>query len=292
MTQNRARTGLWCDGPCAIPAGCAGAEVDYSMNIHPTAIIDPKAELADDVEVQAFSIVGPHVRIGAGTIVGPHCVIEGRTILGERNRLYSGAQVGVVSQDLKQKPECIGRLEIGSGNVIREHATISASTMSSYEEEHRVTTIGDNCLLMTCAHVGHDCSVGDHVILANCVALAGHVKVEDRAIIGGLSAIHQFCVVGRLAMIGGLSRVWHDAPPYMIIDGNPARCKGPNTVGLQRNGLTDDARSAIKTMYKIMFRSTLNTTQAIHEIEATVEDCPERSHFLDFIGNSIRGITK
>lgn len=262
------------------------------MKIHPTAIIDSNAELAENVEVQAYSMIGPHVRIGADTVVGPHCVIEGRTIIGERNRLYSGAQVGIVSQDLKQLRDHVGRLEIGDGNVIREHATISASTISSYEDENRVTTIGDECLIMTCAHVAHDCAVGDHVILANCVALAGHVKVEDRAIIGGLSAVHQFCVIGRLAMIGGMSRVARDAAPFMIIDGNPARCKGPNMIGLQRNGISDEARADIKTMYKIMFRSALNTTQAIHEIEATVEDGPERAHFLDFVQNSIRGITK
>jgi len=262
------------------------------MSIHPTAIVDGKAELAEDVEVQAYSIVGPGVRIGPGTVVGPHCVVEGQTTLGEGNRLFSGAQVGVVSQDLKQRNEFIGRLEIGNRNVIREHATISASTMSGYEDEHRVTTVGNDCLIMTCAHIGHDCSVGDNVILANCVALAGHVKVEDKAIVGGLCAVHQFCVIGEMSMVGGMSRIARDAAPYMIVDGNPARCCGPNSVGLRRNGLSDDARASIKTMYKIMFRSTLNTTQAIHEIEATVEDGPERAHFLDFIRNSIRGITK
>jgi UDP-N-acetylglucosamine acyltransferase len=262
------------------------------MSIHPTAIVDSKAELAEDVEVQAYSIIGAHVRIGSGTVVGPHCVIDGRTVLGERNRLFSGAQLGVISQDLKQRGEFLGRLEIGNGNVIREHTTISASTMSSYEDEHRVTTVGSDCLIMTCAHIGHDCSVGDNVILANCVALAGHVKVEDRAIVGGLCAVHQFCVIGEMTMIGGMSRIARDAAPYMIVDGNPARCCGPNSVGLRRNGLSDEARASIKAMYKIMFRSTLNTTQAIHEIEATVDDGPERTHFLDFIRNSIRGITK
>ena len=262
------------------------------MKIHPTAIVDSKAELGDDVEVQAYTLIGPHVHIDCGTIVGPHCVLEGRTRIGKNNRFFSGAQAGIISQDLKQKDEFVGRLEIGDGNVIREHVTISASTMSSYEDEHRVTTVGNDCLIMTCAHIGHDCSVGSNVILANCVALAGHVKVEDRAIIGGLSAVHQFCVIGRMAMIGGLSRVWHDAPPFMIVDGNPARCCGPNTVGLRRNGLSDEARNCIKNMYKIMFRSTLNTTQAIYEIEASVEECPERTHFLDFVRNSIRGITK
>ncbi len=262
------------------------------MKIHPTAIIDPQASLADDVEVQAYSIIGPRVVIDSGTVVGPHCVLDGRTRIGKNNRFFSGAQVGVVSQDLKQKSGLVGRLEMGDGNVVREHVTLSASTMTCYEDEHRVTTIGNDCLIMTCAHVGHDCNVGDQVILANCVALAGHVKVENRAIVGGLSAVHQFCVIGKMAMIGGLSRVWHDAPPFMIVDGNPSRCCGPNMVGLRRGGLSDEARSRIKAMYKIMFRSTLNTTQAIYEIEATVEDTPERAHFLEFVRNSIRGITK
>ncbi|GMU92886.1 MAG: acyl-[acyl-carrier-protein]--UDP-N-acetylglucosamine O-acyltransferase [Candidatus Hydrogenedentota bacterium] len=262
------------------------------MKIHPTAVIDPKAELDSDVEVQPYSIIGPHVRIGPGTVVGPHCVIEGRTIIGRNNRFFSGAQIGVLSQDLKHKPGLIGRLEIGDGNVIREHASVSASTHSSEEDEHRVTTIGDNCLIMTCAHVGHDCHLGSYVILANYVAMAGHVMVEDRAIIGGLVAVHQFCRVGTLAMVGGTTRLWNDAPPYMITDGNPAAVPGPNKVGLQRNGFDEAARKRIKQMYKIMYRSSLNTTQALERIEAEVPASPERAHFVEFVRNSTRGITK
>ena len=262
------------------------------MKIHPTAIIDPKAELTEDVEVQAFSIIGPHVQIGKGTIVGPHCVLDGRTVIGENNRLFSGAQIGVLSQDLKHRPELIGRTEIGNGNLFREHVTVSASTMESYDEEHRVTSIGDNCMFMAYAHVAHDCHVGSTVVMANCASLAGHVTIEDRAILGGLCGIHQECVVGTLAFVGGLSRVAKDAPPYMICDGNPARCCGPNTVGLKRNDFTPERRSLIKKMYKIMFRSDLNTLQALHEIETVVEDCEERAHFLEFVRQSIRGITK
>ncbi len=261
------------------------------MKIHPSAIVDSKAELDEGVEVQAFSIVGPHVRIGSGTVVGPHCVIDGRTILGKNNLIFAGAQVGSRCQDLKHKPEFVGRCEIGDGNMIREYVTISASTMSSYEDEHRVTTMGNGCLLMANAHVAHDCSLGNNVIMANSVALAGHVRVEDRANIGGLSAVHQFCVVGTMSMVGGMTRIWHDVLPYMLVDGNPARCCGPNTVGLKRHGLTDEGRARIKAMYKIFYRSNMNTTQATHEIEAQVEDSDERTYILDFIGKSIRGIT-
>lgn len=262
------------------------------MKIHATAIVDPKAELADDVEVQAFSIIGPHVKIGAGTVVGPHCVIEGRTVIGRNNRFFSGAQVGVVSQDLKHKAGLIGRTTIGDGNIVREHVTISACTMSSYDDEHRVTSIGDSCMFMAYTHIAHDCHVGNAVIMANCASLAGHVDVEDRATLGGLSGVHQECVVGAFSFVGGLSRVAKDVPPYMIVDGNPARCCGPNVVGLKRNGFDPVQRAAIKEMHKIVFRSDLNTTQALHEIEATVEDSPVRAHFLEFIRKSIRGIIK
>jgi UDP-N-acetylglucosamine acyltransferase len=262
------------------------------MSIHPTAIIDSKADLAIGVEVQAYSIIGPHVTIGAGTVVGPHCVIDGRTVIGENNRFFSGAQIGVPSQDLKHGKGLIGRLTMGNGNIVREHASISASTHSTEADEHRVTSIGNNCLIMTCAHVGHDSHVGNNVILANYVAMAGHVTVDDRAIVGGLVAVHQFCRIGELAMIGGTTRVWNDAPPFMITDGNPAKCGGPNKVGLQRNGYDDAARKRIKAMYKIMWRSHLNTSQALERIENEVEDTPERQKFVAFVKASARGITR
>lgn len=262
------------------------------MSIHPTAIIDSHAELATGVEVQAYSIIGPQVTIGAGTIVGPHCVIDGRTVIGERNHFFSGAQIGVPSQDLKHGKGLVGRLIMGDDNVVREHASISASTHSTEADEERVTSIGNNCLIMTCAHVGHDCHVGSHVILANYVAMAGHVEVDDRAIVGGLVAIHQFCRIGELAMVGGTTRLWNDAPPFMITDGNPAKCGAPNKVGLQRNGYDEAARKRIKAMYKIMWRSHLNTSQALERIESEVADAPEKTKFIDFVKTSLRGITR
>ena len=262
------------------------------MKIHPTAIVHPRAELDDGVEVQAFSIIGPHVRIAGGTIIGPHCVIEGRTVMGKNNRLFSGAQIGILCQDLKHKAGMIGRVTIGDGNMFREHVTISASTLESYDDEHRVTAIGNSCLFMAYSHVAHDCHLGSHIIMGNCAALAGHIDVEDRATINGLSGVHQECVIGTMSYIAGMSRVTKDVPPYMIVEGHPARCFGPNTVGLRRNGLSADARSRIKAMYKIMFRSDLNTTQALHEIEATVAESEERDIFVEFVRKSLRGITK
>jgi len=263
------------------------------MKIHPTAIVDQGAELAEDVEVQPFTIIGPHVRIGSGTVVGPHCVITGRTTIGENNWFFSGAQIGILSQDLKHKAGLVGRCVIGNGNQFREHVTVSASTMTCQEEdEHRVTSIGDNGLFMAYSHVAHDCHVGSGVWMANCAALSGHVDVHDYAIFGGLSGAHQECVIGKLAFVGGMTRLVKDAPPYMIVEGNPARCHGPNMVGLQRHGFDQEARARIKSIYRIMFRSDLNTTQALEAIEAEIEDCIERNYFLEFVRKSKRGITK
>ena len=260
------------------------------MKIHPTAIVDPEAQLADGVEIQAYSIIGGQVRLGADTVIGPHCVIEGRTVIGERNRVFSGAQIGVVSQDLKHRPDLVGRVEIGNDNFIREHVTISASTHRSEEDEHLVTTIGSKCMFMACTHVAHDCHVGNSVIMANGAVLAGHVRIEDKVTIGGLTGVHQECNVGTMAFVGGMTRAAKDIPPYMLVEGVPPRCIGPNTIGLQRNGLDEAARSAIKSMYKLLYRSKLNATQALEAIEADVAPSAFRDHFIQFVKQSKRGV--
>ena len=262
------------------------------MNIHPTAIVHPSAELAEDVEVQAYSIIGPHVKIGPGSVVGPHCVVDGRTVLGARNVIYSGAQIGVVSQDKKHRGNFVGRAHIGDDNVFREHVTISASTIAAEEDDRRVTTIGNDCMFMANSHVGHDSHVGNSVIMANSVALAGHVDVHDFANIGGLCGVHQECVVGTMAFVGGLTRVSKDPPPYMIVEGNPPRCGGPNQIGLRRRGLDEATRDRIKRMYKLMWLSKLNTTQALQEIERSVDPSVERETFVSFVRGSVRGIIK
>jgi UDP-N-acetylglucosamine acyltransferase len=262
------------------------------MNIHPTAIVDPKAELAGDVEIGPFTLIGPHVHIGAGTVVGPHCVIEGRTVIGEGSRFFSGSQIGILSQDLKHQPKLIGRTVIGNRSIFREHVTVSASTMEneSEEEDARVTSIGDDSLFMAYSHVGHDCHVGNRIWMANCASLSGHVDVEDGAILGGLSGVHQMCFVGKLAFVGGMGRINKDALPYMITEGHPARCCGPNVIGLQRNGFDAEQRKRVKLMFRLLCRSGLNTAQAVDAIEEQIEDCEERNHLLGFIGKSTRGV--
>lgn len=262
------------------------------MHIHPTAIVDPAACLDDEVEIQAFSIIERNVIIGAGTVIGPHCIVGSGTTLGRNNRLFSGAQVGVIPQDLKHLRGVSGKTVIGDGNIFREFVTVSSSTVYHENDHEKQTKIGDGCLFMTCSHVAHDCKVGNGVITANGTALAGHVTVEDRAILGGLTGIHQFCVIGQMAFVGGMTRINKDVLPYMITEGSPARCFGPNTVGLERNGLSREAIQRIRSIYKIIYRSNLNTSQAVERIQTMVEDCEERRVLLDFIAKSERGISK
>ncbi|MCF6285424.1 MAG: acyl-ACP--UDP-N-acetylglucosamine O-acyltransferase [Candidatus Hydrogenedentes bacterium] len=264
------------------------------MPIHPTAIIHPSAELAANVDVQAFSIIEAHVHIGSNSVIGPHNVIGAGTVMGENNRTYSGAQVGVTPQDLKHKLGKAGRTVLGDSNIIREFVTVSSSTVydGEPEETQKETRIGSHCLLMSTCHVGHDSTLGDHVIIANGVPLAGHVTIHDRAFIGGLTGIHQFCVIGTMAFIGGMARINKDVPPYMLCEGHPARCFGPNTIGLERNGLSPEQIKTIRNIYKILYRSKLNISQAVSRIESEIDDCNEKKTLLDFIANSQRGLTK
>jgi len=263
------------------------------MSIHPTAIVHSSADLAPDVEVGPYSIIEAGVTVGAGTVVGPHCVIGGGTELGANNRLFSGAQVGVLPQDLKHVPDAVGRTVLGDNNVFREFVTISSSTVyGDAGDAEKVTRIGSGCLFMATTHVGHDCVVGNGVIMANGAALSGHVHVQDKVIIGGLVGVHQFCTLGTMAFIGGMARVNKDAVPYMIVEGHPARCYGPNAVGLQRSGFSPDAIARIRKMYKLLYRSHLNTRQAVERIESEVEDSGEKRTVLEFVAASERGITK
>jgi len=262
------------------------------MKIHPTAIVDPAAELAEGVEVQAYSIIGPHVIIGADSVVGPHCVIEGRTEIGERNRFSSSANIGVLSQDLKHNLDFVGRTVIGDDNHFREFTTVNASTVTSKEDEDKATVVGSGSLFMVSSHVGHECNVGDNVVMANCVALGGHATIEDNVILGGLSAVHQFCSVGTLAIVGGGTMVRKDVPPYFIVEGYPDSCRGPNTIGLQRAGISKEAQRVIRSVYKILYLSSLNTEQALERIEAEVPDCSERGRIVEFVRRSKRGIAQ
>lgn len=260
--------------------------------IHATSIVDPGANLADDVEVGPYTIIEEQVTLGAGCIIGPHCVIGKGTVMGAGNRTFSGAQVGVSPQDLKHLHDAVGKTIIGDNNIFRESVTVSSSTVYSPEDTEKETRIGSNCLFMACSHIAHDCLVGSRVILANSSGLAGHVEVQDGAILGGLAGVHQFCRVGAMAFIGGMSRINMDALPYMIMEGHPARCYGPNVVGLTRNGYSKESISRIRRAFKILYRSGLNTSQALEEIEKTIEDCDEKSVLVGFIRNSQRGILR
>ena len=264
--------------------------VSNCMKIHPSAIIHPDAQLAEDVEVQAFSIIGPQVKIGAGTLVGPHCVIEGDTVIGERARFFSGAQIGIPSQDLKHNQGLSGRTIIGNDSTFREFVTVTSSTVESEADYERATTIGDHCLLMTYVHVGHDCHLGNTIVLASYVGLSGHVTMDDNVNVGGITGIHQDVHVGGFSFLSGHSRVVRDPAPYMVVEGNPCKCHGPNSIGLERNGFDKAARKRIKEIYKIMYRSSLNTTQALDEIERSVDESEERDHFVGFVRQSVRGI--
>ena len=261
------------------------------MKIHATAIVHPDAELAEDVTIGPYTIIGAHVRIGLGTVVGPHCVIEGRTVIGKHNRVASSAQIGVLSQDLKHRSDLVGRCEIGDKNDIREHTVISASTMASEADEDRITSLGNSCLIMSGVHIGHDCHVGSGCIMATGTGLSGHVTMHDKAIIGGIAGVHQDVVIGTLTFVGGMSRKITDVPPFMLAEGVPCKVHGPNTVGLKRNGLDDAARKRVKEMYRILYRSNLNVSHAVEEIDRRVDDSPEKKTLLDFIHNSKRGIT-
>jgi UDP-N-acetylglucosamine acyltransferase len=261
------------------------------MSIHPTAIVHPDAAIAGDVEVHPYAIIGPNVRIGAGTVVGSHCVIDGHTEIGERNHLYPGGQIGIRSQDLKHDRGLYGRLVIGNDNEIRECVTLSTNTMQDETETHRATTVGDHNLIMCNVHIGHDSRIGNHTIIATFVGMSGHVEVHDHANIGGVVGIHQYIRIGSYSFVGGVSRVTKDCLPYMLTAETPCRCQGPNIVGLRRSGFDKDSCARIKEMYRILCRSHLNTTQAVAEIERSVEEGPERTHMLEFIHSSTRGVT-
>lgn len=254
--------------------------------IHPTAVVHKDARVDSDVTIGAYSVIGPDVTIGTGCRIGSHVVIDGCTTIGENNRIFTGAVVGSQPQDLKYGGEKTN-LIIGNGNTIREYVTVNTST-----SKDRATRIGNNNLLMAYVHIAHECVVGDGVIFANNANLAGHVNVEDKAIFGGIVGVHQFVRVGTMAIIGGCSKVIQDIVPYSMVDGHPAKWYGINAVGLKRNGLSEEVRSNIKRAFKVIFRSDLNTSQALERLRAEFDSCAEIDHLIEFIEKSSRGICK
>ncbi len=258
------------------------------MSIHKTAIVHPKAQIAEGVEIGPYSVIGEHVSIGKNTKIGPHVVIEGWTEIGEENKIFQFASIGAVSQDLKYHGE-EAYLKIGNRNTIREYVTMNIGT----EGGGGVTSIGDNNLFMISSHIAHDCQIGSNIIIANVGTLAGHITVDDGAIVGGVVAIHQFCRIGKMAIIGGCSKVVQDIPPFMMADGHPAEVRGINLIGLRRKQFEKDAISRIKDAHRILYRSNLNTSQAIDKLKEELgTDAPEVKTILDFVEKSERGISK
>lgn len=256
------------------------------MKIHKTALVHPDAVIGENVEVGPFSIIGRDVKIGNGTKIEANVLIDGDTEIGEECHIFTGAIIGTPPQDLKYRGERT-KVSIGNRNVIREYVTINRGTAAVGE-----TKIGDNNLFMAYAHVAHDCVIGSYVVLANNATLAGHVVVEDRAIIGGMTPVHQFCRIGTFTILGGGSRTNKDVPPYCKAAGSPIKMYGLNTIALERNNFSLDVRNQLKRAYKIVYRSKMNTSQALVQLKKETNWCDEVKYFIQFIAESERGITK
>lgn len=256
-----------------------------SSRIHPTAVVDRSAELADDVEIGPWAIVGPNCRLGPGTYLAPRAVLEVNVRLGAGVRVGIGSVLGGLPQDLKFQGEET-RVEIGDRTTIREYSTINRGTAQSQR-----TTVGADCFLMSYVHLAHDCHLGNNVIISNGTQLAGHVTIEDHVGISGLCAVHQFTRIGQHAYIGGCSRVAKDIPPFVKAVGNPIRLYGLNTVGLQRRGFPADVVAELKKAYRLFFRSELNLSQALEQAVRDLKPLPEVKALIAFIENSGRGTT-
>ena len=259
--------------------------------IHPTALVDPKAELAADVSVGPYAVIGPGVRIGAGSSIGAHCVVEGQTTIGRNNRIFQFCSLGAAPQDKKYAGEPT-QLVIGDGNTIREFCTFNTGTV----QDAGVTRIGDDNWIMAYVHVAHDCVLGSHIILANAVQLAGHVHLGDWVFLGGLSGVHQFVRVGPHAMTGFQTRLSQDLPPFVTAAGNPAEAQGINQEGLRRRGYTPERIAVVKQMHRTLYRKGLTLAQAKDELAAlqgTAADAEADVRLmLDFLANAERGIVR
>ena len=255
--------------------------------IHPTAIVDSSAELADDVEVGPYSIIGSGVEIDSGTVVGSHTVIQGPTRIGKQNRIYQFNSIGDAPQDKKYAGEDT-RLEIGDRNVIREYCTFNRGTT----QDAGVTRLGDDNWIMAYVHLAHDCQVGSSTIFANNASLAGHVHVEDKVILGGFTMIHQFCRVGYHAFSGLGTVIRSDVPPYMMITGHPAAPHGINFEGLKRTGFTPEQIKVLKDAYKIIYKTGNRLQEALELLNELSSQHEVVGRLSEFIRQSTRGIVR
>ena len=258
-----------------------------SKMIHPTAIVDPAAKIAANVEIGPYSIIGPDVEIGEHTVIGPHVVIKGHTRIGRENRIFQFSSLGEVPQDKKYAGEPT-RLEIGDRNTIREFCTFNLGTA----QDAGVTRIGDDNWIMAYVHIAHDCQVGNKTTFANNAQLAGHVVVEDWAILGGYTGVHQFCRVGAHVMTAVGTVVLQDVPPYLMAVGNTAQPYGINVEGLKRRGFTAESLSALKRAYRTLYKSGLLLEEAKIKLAEEAQTQPDVQRFVDFLAVSKRGIIR
>lgn len=257
------------------------------MRIHPTAIIDPSATLADDVEVGPYAVIGAEVSLAGGVRVGAHSSISGPTSIGPHTRIHPHVVLGEDPQDKKYDGEAT-RLDIGAHNTFREFSTANRGTVSG----GGLTHIGDHNLFMAYSHVAHDCWIGDHCVFANCASLAGHVHVSDHAILGGLVAVHQYSRIGRCAMLAGGAKVAQDVPPFTMVQGDRARLFGLNVVGLRRRGLKLETLQALRGAYRELFQQGLPLRVALERAGEVYQDIPEVQELIRFIEESRRGICR
>jgi UDP-N-acetylglucosamine acyltransferase len=256
-----------------------------AKKIHPTAIVEPGAELGDGVEIGAYAFIGTRVTLGTGCLVHHHGAVQGNSVLGAENEIFPFAMVGGKTQDLKYRggdPP----LRVGNRNTFREFVSVHCATF-----EEVATTIGDDNHILAYAHVAHECKLANHIIISSQSVLGGHVQIDSHANIGGASAVHQFCKVGAHAMLAGGSALVQDLPPYMLAEGNRARIRAYNKIGLQRNGFTEDEITQVRHLFRILYENNLNAADAIAAIEREGQVSEQiKRPVLDFYGASLRGI--
>jgi len=255
--------------------------------IHPTAVVDPRAELDTSVAVGPYTVIGLHVRIGAGTTVGPHCVIEGRTTIGRDNRLFQFSSLGAIPQDKKYAGEPC-ELVLGDRNTVREFCTFNIGSPGG----GGVTRVGDDNWIMAYTHIAHDCRIGNHTTLANNATMGGHVEIGDWVTVGGLSGIHQFVKIGAHAMVGFASAVSQDVPPFMLVDGNPMAVRGFNVIGLRRRDFSAARIAAIKLMHRLLYREGRTLDEARAAIEALAAQTPEAASDVALMSSFLAGATR
>lgn len=278
------------DGQLAVEGDFTFSVVDKGAGgakIHPTATIHPKSVLEKNVEIGAYTVIGPEVKIGEGTNVGPYCNINRWTTIGKNNIIHQGVSIAAPPQDYKYKGEK-GEVVIGDKNIIREFVTIHLPS-----GEGNKTIIGNENFIMVHAHIPHNCKIGNQVVVGGYVGLAGYTEIDDQVIIGGLAGVHQFVRLGRLTMVGAQSKVLKDIPPFMIVDGNPAQVRGVNSIGLQRRGVSNEAITEIKKAFKLIYESGNTTAKSLEEIKKRLRPLPEIEQIISFLKEeSKRGINK